>query len=91
MYETICSVGERGQITLPKEIRVKEKISKKDKLSVRFENGEILIKKISSQKENEALIKEYYEKYSKRDLLINNEFEKATKKENEWLDENFPW
>ena len=80
MYETICSVGERGQITLPKEIRVKEKISKKDKLSVRFENGEILIKKISSQKENEALIKEYYEKYSKRDLLINNELKKQQKK-----------
>jgi AbrB family looped-hinge helix DNA binding protein len=91
MYEAICSVGERGQITIPKEIRKKEKLNKKDKLYVKLDNGEILLKRIVSKKETESLLKEYYQKHSVRNLKVNSEFKKIDAKESKWLDENFPW
>ena len=49
MYESITTVGERGQITLPKTIRDKEGLKKKDKVIVKLEDNKIIVKKMKTK------------------------------------------
>ena len=57
MYESVTVVGERGQITIPKTIREKEGLKKKDKVIVKIENDKIVVEKALSKKEKENLRK----------------------------------
>jgi len=79
MFESICVVGERGQITLPKTIRLLNGIKSKDKLVVKMENEKMVVEKLQNKMENEKLLKEYYQKYSKRNLAIAKEWENVDK------------
>ena len=56
MYEGISSVGERGQITLPKALRVAKGIKPKDKVIVKIEDERIVVEKAIGRKEKEKLI-----------------------------------
>ena len=85
MYETISTVGERGQITLPKIIRDKEGLKSKDKVVVKIENNKIIVEKKLSKKEKEMLMKEYYIKYSGFHKKANEEWESADKPANRFL------
>ena len=58
MYESVTTVGERGQITLPKIIREKEGLKSKDKVIVKIEGARIVVEKTMSKKEKEKLMLE---------------------------------
>ena len=77
MYESITVVGERGQITIPKTIRDLEGIKAKDRVIVKIEDNKIVVEKALDKKEKEALMKEYFTKYSEIHKKINKEWEKA--------------
>jgi AbrB family looped-hinge helix DNA binding protein len=87
VYESIAVVGERGQITIPKTIREVEGINAKDKVIVKIENKKIVVEKKLSKKEKEELMKEYYQKYSKLDEEIEEEWKYASKEADEMLDD----
>lgn len=84
MYESISTVGERGQITIPKSIREKEGIKEKDKLIIKIEDNKIIIEKFMSKEKKEELMKEYYIKYAEAHKKINNEWE-VLEKETNWF------
>ena len=79
VFESICVVGERGQITLPKSIRTINGIKSKDKLVVKMENERMIVEKLESRTETEKLLKEYYKKYSKQNLKVCKDWEKVDK------------
>lgn len=87
MYESITIVGERGQITIPKTIREKEGLKKKDKVIVKLEDGKIVVEKLLSKKVKEKLMKEYYIKYAKLNEKIAEEWKYVSKEADEMLDE----
>jgi AbrB family looped-hinge helix DNA binding protein len=87
MFEKIISVGERGQITIPKEVRDEEGIKPKDKILFQRKNGKNIFKKIVNKKELEKQIQEYYEKYSAFENKINKEWENVSKEADVMLDE----
>jgi len=87
MYESITVVGERGQITIPKIIREKQGLEKKDKAIVKIENGKIVVEKALSKKEKEKLMKEFYIKYAKLNEKVAEEWKYSTKEADEMLDE----
>ena len=87
MYESITVVGERGQITIPKIIREKQGLGKKDKAIVKIENGRIIVEKALSKKEREALMIEGYKKMAKTDKGLEKEMRYASKEADEMLDD----
>ena len=87
MFEKIVCVGERGQVTIPKELRDEEGIKPKDKILFQRKNGKNTIKKITSKKELEVQIKEYYKKYYDFEKKINDEWKHVSKEADEMLDE----
>jgi len=87
MFEKIVSVGERGQITIPKEVRDEEGIKPKDKLLFQRKNGKNMFKKIIGKKELEKQIKEYYEKYYDFDKKIAEEWKYVSKEADAMLDD----
>jgi len=87
MYESITTVGERGQITIPKEIRKKESLMPKDKVIVKIENGKIIVEKTMSKKEKEELMKEYYIKHAKEDEKLADEWKHVSKEADAMLDD----
>ncbi len=63
------TVGERGQVTIPKEIREEEGINGGDKVIIEDRDGDITIeKKDISQK-----LEEGYKKMSERDRKVSEE------------------
>lgn len=87
MYETECVVGERGQITIPKIIREKEGLKKKDKIIVKIEDERIIVEKKLSKKEKEKLMKEYYLKHAKENEELSKEMEVASIEAQRFLDD----
>jgi AbrB family looped-hinge helix DNA binding protein len=87
MFEKIVSVGERGQITIPKEVRDEEGIKPKDKILFQRKNGKNMFKKITCKKELEEQIKEYYEKYADFEAKITEEWKYVSKEADAMLDE----
>ena len=87
MYESVCTVGERGQITIPKSIREKEGLKEKDKVLVKIENERIVLEKLLSKKKKEELMIEGYKKMAKLSLEICKEWETTEKEANRFLDE----
>ncbi len=87
MYESITTVGERGQITLPKTIREKEKLKSKDKVIVKIENGRIVVEKTMSKKEKERLMIEGYKKMAKLDKELAEEMKYVSQEADARLDD----
>ncbi|MFH1664153.1 MAG: AbrB/MazE/SpoVT family DNA-binding domain-containing protein [archaeon] len=87
MYESMTTVGERGQITIPKDIRKKEGIKPKDKVIVKIEDNKIVVEKSMSRKEKEKLLKEYYVKYGKEDEKLAEEWRQVSKEADAVLDD----
>jgi len=87
LFESICVVGERGQITLPKVIRQINGIKGKDKLIVKMENEKMVVEKFLDKKAREKLMIEGYKKFAKRDLEICKEWEHVTKEADAMLDD----
>ncbi|MFA4855661.1 MAG: AbrB/MazE/SpoVT family DNA-binding domain-containing protein [archaeon] len=87
MYESITVVGERGQITIPKIIREKQGLGKKDKAIVKIENGRIVIEKAFGKKEREELMAEGYKKMAEADQGLEKEMRHVSKEADEMLDD----
>ena len=87
MFESICVVGERGQITLPKNIRDLQRIKSKDKLMVRIDHDRLVVEKLKNKKETEKLLKEYYQKYYKVQEKIAEEWKHVSKEADAMLDD----
>lgn len=86
MFEAIATIGERGQITLPKSIRTIKGLKNKDRVLIKIENEKIIVEKMNttqtqtqSKKEIEADLKEYYTKYAKEIKELNQELESTSK------------
>lgn len=89
LYEHISVVGERGQVTIPKDIREIEGIKEKDKVIIKIEDNKIVIEKIQSveKKKQIQLLKEGYKKFARLSLEVTNEFEHADNSANRFLDD----
>jgi len=87
MYESVTTVGERGQITLPKNIREKEGLKPKDKVIVKIEDNRIIVEKSMSRKEKEKLMIEGYKKMAKLDEELAEEMKYISKEADAMLDD----
>ena len=87
MYESVVVVGERGQVTIPKDIRDKEGIKPKDKVIVKIEDDKVVVEKALSKKQKEALMAEGYKKMAKADKEIEEEWKYVSKEADAMLDE----
>ena len=87
MYESVTVVGERGQITIPKNIRDLEDIKPKDKVIVKIENDRIVVEKALGKAEKEKLMAEGYKKMGKQGLELENELRHVSKEADAMLDE----
>ena len=87
MFESSTVVGERGQITIPKEIRDKEGIKAKDRVVVKTENNRIVVEKALGKKEKGRLMAEGYKKMAAADEKITREMKFASKEADAVLDE----
>ena len=74
-------VGERGQVTLPKELREDFGISGGDELEFRVEGDKIVIKKPVSRED----LAEGYRARAERDREIAEEFEGASREADDYL------
>lgn len=74
-------VGERGQVTIPKEFREKEHIHGGDIVNIRDEDGKIIIEKETREEE----LKEAYQRMADRDKQVNEEWESASREANKHL------
>ncbi len=87
MYEGISSVGERGQITLPKALRNAKGIKPKDKVIVKIEDERIVVEKALGRREKESLMKEFYVKYDKLNKQTEEDWKFASVEADRLLDE----
>ncbi len=89
LYEHVSIIGERGQITIPKDIREVEGLKEKDRVIIKIEDNKIVIEKITTvqKKKQIELLKEGYKKLGKLSLEITKEFEHADKSANRFLDD----
>ena len=87
MHESIAVIGERGQITIPKNIREKEGLKPKDKVIVKIEDNKIVVEKSLSKQEKEKLMIEGYKKMAKRDKEIAEEMKYVSREADAMMDE----
>lgn len=87
MYESVVVVGERGQVTIPKDIRDKEGIKPKDKVIVKIEDDRVVVEKALSKKQKEELMAEGYKKMAKLDKEIEEEWKYTSKEADAMLDD----
>jgi len=85
MYEGYTTVGQRGQITIPKEIRDKIKIKEKDKLLVTLKANNLVIKKVICDKTINTLMVEGYKKMATIDKETVTDFEKVDSEANNYI------
>jgi len=87
LYESVCVVGERGQITIPKAIREIEGVKPGEEVVVKIEEGRIVVEKKMSKKKKEELMKEFYIKYADLNEKIAEEWKHASKEADRLLDD----
>jgi bifunctional DNA-binding transcriptional regulator/antitoxin component of YhaV-PrlF toxin-antitoxin module len=87
MYETICILGERGQITIPKTIREIKEMKSKDKIIVKIDEDKIVIEKMLSKKEKEALLIEGYKKTADLSKEVAEDWKYVSAEADRLLDE----
>lgn len=93
MFEAIATIGERGQITLPKNIRQIKGLKSKDRVLIRIENEKIVVEKMQAtqtqnKKELEAELREYYITHRKENHDLAEEWMIASKEANEMIDDD---
>jgi AbrB family looped-hinge helix DNA binding protein len=74
MYEGYTVIGQRGQITIPKEIRDKLNFKEKDKLILKLKENNLTIAKIKTKEEHKKLMIEGYKYLSKLNKEILDDF-----------------
>ena len=87
MYESVVVVGERGQVTIPKDIRDKEGIKPKDRVIIKIEDDKVVVEKALSKKQKEELMIEGYKKMAQLDKEIEEEWKYASKEADAMLDD----
>jgi len=87
MYEHLSVVGQRGQITLPKDIREKEGIRPKDKVLIRLDDDRIVVEKTTKAKDQKALLIEGYKKMAHLALETEKEWAYASSEADAMLDD----
>ena len=87
MYESVAVVGERDQITIPKNIRDLENIKPRDRVIVKIENDRIVLEKAFGKAEKEKLMAEGYRKMGKLSLELEGEMRHVSKEADAMLDE----
>ncbi len=75
MNTKIRKVGQRGQITIPKEIREKEDIQGGDEVKIIERDGELIIKKLDDREK----LKEGYQRMAEQSREISEEMLNASK------------
>lgn len=75
------TVGDRGQVTIPKEFRQSENIQGGDEVVVEREDGSLVIRKAIT----EADLKEAYRRTADRDQQVAEEWAGASREANEYL------
>jgi len=85
MYEGYTIVGQRGQITIPKEIRDKIKLKEKDKLLVTLKANNLIVKKVIPDKKINDLMVEGYKKMANTDKETVNDFENIDLEANDYI------
>jgi AbrB family looped-hinge helix DNA binding protein len=81
------TVGERGQVTIPKELRERFGIEGGDEVVVRERDGTIVIETLVSREE----LAEGYRRRSERDAAIDAELDGVAREANEHLGEPPEW
>jgi AbrB family looped-hinge helix DNA binding protein len=87
MYENISSIGERGQITIPKLIRLKQNIKSKDRMLITVNKEYIILKKIDSKEDIKQKMIKGYKELAKKSLELENEFKNTSKEANDIIEE----
>ena len=87
MYEHLSIVGQRGQITLPKDIREKEGIKHKDKVIVKIEDNKIVVEKTRTQKDRKAEMIEGYRHLATLDQTTEGDFAYASAEADGMMDD----
>ena len=87
LFESISTVGQRGQITIPKTIRRIKGLKANDKVIVKIEDGKIVVEKALSKKRREALMIEGYKKLAKLSLETEDEWKYASTEADGFLDD----
>lgn len=85
MYEGYTIVGQRGQITIPKEIRDKIKLKEKDKLLVTLKANNLIVKKVIPDKKINDLMVEGYKKMANTDKETVSDFENIDLEANDYI------
>ena len=87
MFESVTTVGERGQITIPKDIRNKEGIRPKDRVIVKIEDNKIVVEKAPGRLEKEKLMIEGYKRMAKTDEELTEEMGYVSQEADALLDD----
>lgn len=80
-------IGDRGQVTLPKELREKFGIHGGDKVIIHEENGKITIEKPVSRK----LLVEGYRQYAAESEALEEEMAGVSRESNQYLSDAPDW
>jgi AbrB family looped-hinge helix DNA binding protein len=87
MYDAYTCVGQRGQITIPKEIRKKLNIKEKDKLFVTIQSNKFVVKKVLSDNDINKLMAQGYKKMYAIDKETINDFKHVDSDANDYIGE----
>ncbi len=85
MYKAYTTVGQRGQITIPKEIRLKLNISQKDRLLLKLQENNFIIEKTLNKKEKEKQMIEGYKALTKVNKETIDDFKYADQESDDLL------
>jgi len=75
MVADVSVVGERGQITIPKNVRESIGLFPKDSVLVTVSGGKAILEKLEDKKKKEEQLKEYYLRYAEEHKKIAKDTE----------------
>lgn len=81
MTRATCRVGERGEVTIPEQIREKADIHGGDEVVIDREDGKIIIRKVESDEE----LADAYDEHAERAREVNDEWKHASTEASENL------
>ena len=87
MREHRRKIGERGQITIPKELRKRHGLKRGEEITIRETDDEIVLKPPT----DEERLAEGYRKHADRSRTLAEEMESASTEATERLDDTPEW
>ncbi|MCH7660920.1 MAG: AbrB/MazE/SpoVT family DNA-binding domain-containing protein [Euryarchaeota archaeon] len=87
MSQSTRTVGKRGQVTIPKQVREELGITGGDRVRVERRGGSVIIRKRPSEEE----LTEAYRANAERDRQVYQEWDGVSKEANEMLGEPPEW